>query len=74
MSLQHTERARADLVPFFRQYRRPSLAFFDSFDLSELGKDVIVGPDAVLNRVPGPHLQLNYMAKTVLLARSITFR
>jgi hypothetical protein len=68
MSLQHTERARADLVPFFRQYRRSWLASFDDFDLSELGKTVIDGPDAVLNRVFGPPLQQIYMAKTVVLA------
>jgi len=44
------------------------------FDLSELGKNVIGGPDAALNRIHGPHLQQIFMAKTVVLASSTSFR
>jgi hypothetical protein len=74
MSLQHTKLARADLAPFFRQYRRPLLAFLDSFDLPKLGENVIVGPDAILNQIFGPYLQQIHVAKTIVLACSTSLR
>jgi hypothetical protein len=72
MSLQHTKSARVNPISRFGS-TEGLCQLFSLFGPPEMGKIVIDGLDADVNRIPKPHLQQTIVAKTVVLARLVTF-